>query len=234
VLTQRLLGELTYELALLGFGDHLGSVSGTPNMNTGYMGNPYRTVSLGGSPAREKVPFQRIRQAAAASLHWILPTGWRLVPYLAFRPSYRFYWDDWGLLSHAAEVRGFLPIGPVELRLTGRYYTQNQASFANEIEGKPQYLNNQGKVCSSCALAASRSTFFYTSDPKLYQFDAFFVEARLLIKLAGLARFRRLPLHQWLAGGVIELSYGHYFNSRIASAAFGDADLAGLSLGFPL
>jgi hypothetical protein len=232
-LTRHLLGNVEYDLTILGFGSEIGKITGEPNVNTGYQANPYRGVNVGGSPSRELVPFQRIRQSVAGSLNWIIPTENRITPFVSFRPSYRFYWDDWGILSHTPELRVYLPVGPVEFRLTGRYYLQNAATFTSEVDGKPMYLGSQGKPCTTCLSSASRG-LFYTSDPKLYAFDAFFLEGRVAFRLTGLGRFTRLPLHAWLAGGVIELSYGHYFNTKVPQASFGDADLAGLSFIFPL
>jgi hypothetical protein len=233
VLSQRLFGVLEYDLAVVGFGDKLGHISGTPTQDTGYQGNPYRLVNLGGSATRELVPSQRIRQSVQLSLHWMIPTGNRITPFLAFRPSYRFYWDDWGMLAHTPELRFYLPIGPVELRVTGRYYTQNDVSFGSLVEGNANYTNGQGRPCNTCISDGSRG-LFYTSDPKLYAFDSFLVEGRLVISLRGLGQYQKLPLHNWLAGGLIELMYGHYFDTKLAYRSFGEADLAGLSLIFPL
>jgi hypothetical protein len=232
-LSQTLLGTLEYDLSVIGFGDKIGHISGTPTASTGYQGNPYRLVNLGGSATRETVPFQRIRQTVQLTLRWLIPTGNSITPYLVFRPSYRLYWDDWGLLSHTPELRMYVPIGPVELRVTGRYYTQNEVSFGSLIEGNASYTNGQGKPCNTCISDGSRG-LFYTSDPKLYAFDSFLVEGRLAISLRGLGQYRKLPLHNWLAGGIIELSYGHYFDTKFAYRSFGDADIAGLSFIFPL
>src|SRR5205807_6458581 len=110
-------------------GSSQGAIRGDPTIETGYQANPYRSVLLGGAPNRELEPLQRIRQTLAASLHFILPTGVKWIPYLALRPSYRFYWDDWGVLAHSPELRTYVPFGPFELRVTGRYYTQSAASF---------------------------------------------------------------------------------------------------------
>ena len=239
ILSQQLLAVLEYDLFVIGFGDQLGHLTGSPNEHSGYQANPYRSVNVGGSPVREQVPFQRIRQAVALTLHWYIPTGNSLSPYLLFRPSYRFYWDDWGMLSHTPELRMYVPVGPVEFRVTGRYYTQNAASFTSLVEGAPSYANGAGRPCGTCIDEASReikgaTQLFFTSDPKLYAFDSFFVEGRIALSLRALARLRKLPLHQWLAGGIIELSYGHYFDSKVARAAYGDADVAGLTFTFPL
>jgi hypothetical protein len=233
VLSQRMLGIVEYDLSVIGFGDQIGHLTGTPNMNTGYQANPYRTVSLGGAQANDTVPWQRIRHTVQATLHGIIPTGNRITPYIVLRPSYRFYWDDWGLVAHTAELRGYLPVGPVELRLSGRYYNQNAATFANVVAGTPNYPSGMGKPCTSC-FSSSSTGLYYTSDPKLNAFYSFYLDARLVISLRGLGQFRRLPLHDWLAGGIVELSYGHWFNNKVAQQAYGDADLAGLAFTFPL
>jgi hypothetical protein len=226
--------NLSYDLDVLGFGSQKGSLSGEPNAQTGFLANPYRTVNLGGSPTREQVPFQRVRQAATAGLFVMFPTGARLVPYLVFKPSYRFYWDDWGLFAHTIELRTHLPIGPIELRFTGRYYTQSAATFWNEVDGRPTYADNQGKPCNTCLSSSARGRGFYTSDPKLAAADDFFFEVRLLLKLRALRREVGRGLGAWLSDGLIELSYGHLFNDRYFHLAYGDAEVAGLSFTFPL
>ena len=224
IITPKLVGVLSYEIGVLGFG----------NRENGWLANPYRTVNLGGAPARELVPYQRIRQSVSASTHYIIPLPFRRMPYLAFRPSYRFYWDDWGVLSHTPELRTYIPVGPVEFRVTGRYYWQTQAVFWSDNGSVPFYPGGIGLRCTTCFLTQSRNNLFYTSDPKLSRFAAEFLELRVLIKLAGLRAWKGLPGSAWLSDGFLELSYGHYFNGGYAHTAFGDADVAGLTLSFPL
>jgi hypothetical protein len=224
IITPTLVGSLSYEIGILGFG----------NRENGWLANPYRTVNLGGAPARELVPYQRIRQSVAPALHYIIPLPFRRLPYLAFRGSYRFYWDDWGITSHTPELRTYIPVGPVEFRVTGRYYWQTQAVFWSDNGEAPFYANGVGLRCTTCVLTQSRNSLFYTSDPKLSRFAAEFLELRLLVKLAGLRGWKGLPAAKWLADGFIELSYGHYFNGGYAHTAFGDAEVAGLTLSFPL
>ena len=238
VLSKTALLLLEYDLSVVGFGSAKGKLTGSPNAETGFQANAYRTVNLGGSPSREEVPFQRVKQSFVATFHLIFPTGERVVPYIAFRPSYRYYGDDWGVRAHSIELRTFLPIGPVEFRLTGRYYTQAQASFYSDEGGKPAYSGNaaRGLACGTCTADSSRAAdrLFFTGDPKLSSFSSAFVELRLLLKLEPLLQHTKHPLPRWLAEGRIELSYGHYFNDRYAETTFGGADLAGLSLAFPL
>jgi hypothetical protein len=223
LLSPTMVGVLSYEIGVLGFG--------TPQ--NGWNANPYRTVNLGGAPSRELVPYQRIRESIAGALHWIVPTGIRLMPYLAFRPSYRFYWDDWGVQSHTPELRTFVPVGPVEFRVTGRYYAQGKASFWNDVFGVPSYPSGTGLHCPTCFTAAMRNGSWYTSDPKLGAFSSSYFELRVLIKLKGISAIK-IPGALWLSSGIVELSYGHYFNGGYAHTAFGDAEVGGLTLSWPL
>jgi hypothetical protein len=225
-ITRHLQLTASYEVGVLGFG----------SADNGWQANVYRTVNLGGAPARESVPYQRIRQAAALALYWHISVPSRYMPYIVFRPSYRFYWDDWGLMSHTPELRMYVPMGPFEWRVTGRYYSQNQVSFWSDDGVRPAYLGNasQGLHCSSCFSAASRSALWYTADPKLGRFTSEFFELRFLAKLRGIHAWKWLPGHDWLAEGLIELSYGHYVNGGFAHTAFGDAEVAGLTLEWPL
>jgi hypothetical protein len=234
ILTPTLLFNLSYELGVIGFGSEKGSLTGSPNRFTGFQSNPYRMVSLGGQQVREVTPFQRIRQAAALAMHWAIPTGGRIVPFIGFRPAFRFYWDDWSVMSFTPELRTYVPIGPVEVRVTGRYYQQTEASFWSDVAGQPSYPDGHGRPCRACVADSSKGTLFYTGDPKLSPFSSMYLELRLLVRLSGIARARKLPLAKWLGAGTVDLSYGHYFNDRYAHAAFGDADVAALSFAFPL
>jgi hypothetical protein len=214
-----------YEVGVVGFG----------TAQNGWQANPYRTVSLGGAPSRELVPYQRIRQAVTATLYWTLPVPSRVMPHLSFRGAYRIYWDDWGLLSHTPELRLYVPIGPIEWRVTGRWYTQNHVSFWSDNGVTPAYPQGvRGLHCSTCVRADSRAGLWYTSDPKLGNMTSEFLELRLLVRLRGLRDVRWLPGAPWLAAGVVELSYGHYFNGGFAHTAYGDAEVAGLELEWPL
>lgn len=214
-----------YEIGVIGFG----------NAQNGWQANPYRTVSLGGAPARELVPYQRIRQAANAAVYWTMPVPSRLVPFFAVRGAYRIYWDDWGLLSHTPELRLYLPIGPIEWRVTGRWYTQNHVSFWSDDGVTPAYPQGvQGLHCTTCLRKSSRDGLWYTSDPKLGDMTAELLELRLLVRLRGMRSWRWLPGAAWLSAGLVELSYGHYFNGGFAHTAYGDAEVAGLQLEWPL
>jgi hypothetical protein len=78
-----------------------------------------------------------------------------------------------------------------------------------------------------------RSGLYFTSDPKLSAFSAEFLELRLLFHLDGLHRLR-IPGALWLSSGIFEISYGHYFNGGYAHRAFGDSEVAGMTMSWPL
>src|SRR5262249_35255147 len=238
VLSRTALLLLEYDLNVLGFGSEKGKVTGSPNANTGFQANAYRAVNLGGSPSRESVPFQRVRQSFNVAFHLIFPTQGRVMPWIAVRPAYRYYLDDWNVKAHSVELRTFVPIGPTELRLTGRYYTQTQASFYSDVGGKPSYMGDasRGLPCGSCYADASHGPdqLFFTADPTLTRCSSGFIELRLLVSLEPILKRSTRPIPRFLAGGRVELSYGHYFNDRYAETTFGGAEVAALSLAFPL
>ena len=88
-----------------------------------------------------------------------IPFGGRLNYYLndiiVLRSYYRFYWDDWGILSHTASLEVPLKVSnSFTLYPTYRYYSQTAADYFYEKEG-------------------ALSTFeFYTSDFDLSDYDA--------------------------------------------------------------
>jgi hypothetical protein len=238
VLSRTMLGMIEYDATVSGFGSAKGGVTGSPDATTGFQSNAYRAVNLGGAPARESVPFQRVRQSFSAALHILFPTHGVLVPYVAIRPSYRYYFDDWSVHASTVELRTFLPVGPVEFRVTGRYYTQTAASFYDDDGGVPNYTGSaaHGLPCTHCDAGVSHgaNALFYTADPKLSAFSSMFIELRLAIRLEPIVRLSARPIPRWLALGRVEVSYGHYFNDRYAYTTFGGADVAGLTLAFPL
>lgn len=239
VLAKVALLSVEYDVSVLGFGSSKGKVTGAPDAQTGFQSNAYRSVLLGGSPARDTLPFQRVRQSFTGAVYLTLPVDSHLVPYLVFRPSYRYYFDDWDVKAHTVELRTHLPIGPTELRLTGRYYSQGHAIFYAEsaVTGAPDYTGAaaMGLPCTTCYAESSHGTNrYFTADPKLSSFSSTFVELRLLVKLSPLQKWSTRRLPRWLSEGRVEVSYGHYFNERAPERTFGGADLAGLSFAFPL
>jgi hypothetical protein len=237
VLHKYALGVLEYDLAVQGFGSKKGSVTGAADASTGYQGNAYRQVNVGGSPEREVVPFQRVREAVSAAVNVYLPTGSRVMPYIVLRPSYRWYWDDWGVKASTVELRTYVPVGPTELHVNGRYYTQTKASFASVVNDVPTYELGaaRGLPCTTCYAGFSHADhLFYTSDPKLTAFDTVYLELGVSLKLDVIFGHLSHPIPRWLRAGLVSVTYGHYFNDRDPHLVYGDADLATLSLLFPL
>lgn len=222
ILSKSFLLNGSYELLVSGFGSR----------TNGFQSNAYRPANVGGSPLREQTPFQRIRHAVAASAHWTLPVGGRLVPWIAFRPSLRLYTDDWGVFAVTPELRAFLPIGPVEFRVTGRYHNQSEASFFRSELGVPFYT--QGVGCPTCTKDSVKNGIYFTADPKLSRFNTMFLELRVLVKMTFFRYLPRFPMSKILADSFFEISYGHYFSSGLQRTTFGDAEVAGLTFTFPL
>jgi hypothetical protein len=224
VLSKTALVTLGYELNVLGVGlskEH-------PEQN-GYQGNPYRPVSVQNSPVRESVPFERYRQSFTVGLHLIFPIRSTFTPFLAFRPSYRYYTDDWGVSSHTPELRLIVPTGPVEWRIGGRLYTQTAASFWNDRGDDVPFYPNGGKACSTCWGGSTKGQTYYTSDPKLSEFNTYYVDVRLFFRLGFLHKLGR-----FISNGTVELMYGRLFTERAVYRTFGDASVGGLEFRFPL
>lgn len=182
----------------------------------GYLASVYRAVSPYGN---EKVPDNRVRQALSARGAKYFPgsrTGLQL--------QYRYYWDlrwdssdplltvralagddgnnPWQVRSHTVEGRVFQGVwGELELRLTGRYYSQGPANFWCDEAATPGcYAGRQ----------------LYTADPKLEPVSTGFVELKAYWEAT---RWRGLAFLGWFSEGTFELSYGMFFqNTAFANA----------------
>jgi hypothetical protein len=96
---------------------------------SGYLTDPYKMVSLFGSAdtttgqLSEKRPSDRDRKDVMGSSVYHFTED---VVYA----SYRYYWDDWGLRSHTADLKYRHELGHGHyLQPHFRYYTQTQADF---------------------------------------------------------------------------------------------------------
>ncbi len=113
----------------------------------GYQAGPYRFVAVGGAGSGlcagsapfclpETVPGRRIRSAAIGSIRRALGD------HVSFGASYRFYFDDWGVLSHTVSPDlVWLVSEHGTLSLSYRYYTQDKADFY-----RPRYLGGLADV----------------------------------------------------------------------------------------
>jgi len=105
-------------------------VTASRAVETGFLTEPYKVVSVmdpaTGFPIgqfTEKRPTRRVRQDVLTSSVYHLP---RDILYL----SHRYYWDDWGVRSHAIDVRYRYEL-PQEsfVQPHVRFYTQTAADF---------------------------------------------------------------------------------------------------------
>jgi hypothetical protein len=133
-LSQRLTGDLDATVASVSASQLLSpqsiiSLSYDFMYLRGFLENPYRTVVAGGVVEPERVPDERYRHAIASTLKYYLdPTNTALIG------AYRFYTDDWGILSNAPEVRIIQELGDsTELHLLYRYYRQRAADFYEDV-----------------------------------------------------------------------------------------------------
>ncbi len=109
---------------------------------TGYQSNPYRFVPIYGADGGgvlysldEKTPDERLRGAALIRLRQAFGHRHRFFVHA----DYRFYGDDWRVMSHTASARGIVPLldGRLTLSAEVRGYLQNAAWFYRE-----QYVDN--------------------------------------------------------------------------------------------
>ena len=100
----------------------------------GFQSSPYRYLRSFGAVfgVLERHPSKRYRHALTTS-------GLRyLAQDVALEASYRFYGDDWGILSHTATVGIRIELADmVDLRGRGRFYHQRAASFWRELYDTP-------------------------------------------------------------------------------------------------
>lgn len=101
--------------------------------NDGYQASPYRFVRVESSDlgqilfkVPESEPNQRFRHAAVVALNRYLFND------SALGVDYRFYSDNWGIISHTIQARWFIAIKDITLRLRERFYYQQGANFYKE------------------------------------------------------------------------------------------------------
>jgi hypothetical protein len=182
----------------------------------GFQSSPYRTVSSHGG-MMENVPRKRWRNVAAVRAAKYFPAAG-----LGLQLHYRYYWDfsgdagdatnPWNVRSHTVEGRIYQSLGrDLELRLTGRYYSQGSAGF----------------WCDAASAAGCDATSrYFTSDPKLGSVTTKLLELKIYWDAAI---WRDLPFFGWFAAGTFELSYGHFWQDT----TFADAHVAQAGYTFP-
>jgi hypothetical protein len=101
--------------------------------NNGYQASPYRFVRVEKDDfshilfkVPESEPAERFRYAAVAALNRYLFND------SAIGADYRFYADNWGVISHTVQARWFIVFKDITLRVRERFYYQQAASFYKE------------------------------------------------------------------------------------------------------
>lgn len=149
---------------------------------TGYLASPYRWVAIGGDGicnttapfcVPENVPDARLRNSVFARGRRALGSTW------SAGIEYRFYFDDWGVRSHA--------IGPdVAWRITEqgvlslryRYYTQGEATFY-----RPRYFDLMSS--SGYATRDRKLSTFFSNEVGASFLQRFPLEGRDVVIVAG-------------------------------------------------
>jgi len=153
----------------------------------GFLSDPYRKVErVAGTTTQllsENHPGERWRQAAWAELSRYLKTVDASVVV-----NYRYYWDDWGVKSHTAQIK------------TNKYITKNWI-FSPEYR---YYIQNDADF-------GGYPGDFFTGDYKLKSFDSQNIGAGLTWYLRGVAA--NTPTLDFLEGASIAVLYFRYWNS---------------------
>jgi hypothetical protein len=93
---------------------------------SGFLSDPYKLVAFADQNAPDHRPDSRDQFAVLARFrrHYESVTG-------TLHLDYRFYYDDWGILSHTAELAWYQSLfgGVLQIIPSVRYYTQSQADF---------------------------------------------------------------------------------------------------------
>lgn len=127
VLSRSLIAQLTYFLASF----------------TGFQSSPYRLARVAsGVSMPENVPEDRLRQAVVGALNFAATTE----HFLSF--AYRFYGDDWGLMSHTVDLSWSWEVLPrFVVQLRDRIYLQGATDFYQYVYDQPRtYMTNDREL----------------------------------------------------------------------------------------
>ena len=174
-----------------------GSIELDMAYQNGYLGLPFHRVFFNtGKDTIESLPSQRLK----------LPIGFRLNYFVGdrfiFRSYYRFYIDNWGIMSNTFDLEVPVKITPFfSISPFYRFYMQTAAYY---FAPYAQHTENEQYFTSNYALAAFTSNFFGAG-----------------IRLAPPGGALINSLH------TLELRYGHYTQTTNLNS-----DIISLSLGF--
>jgi uncharacterized protein DUF3570 len=167
----------------------LASLAYTFSYAHGYQGSPYRFVTtMDGVAAPESPPEERNRHAVTARLlHMIGSVD-------VVDAQYRFYIDDWGILSNTVELAYTHGLSDAwTLRLRARGYRQQGAAFYQETYATPMRFMTIDRELSTFSDALGGIKLAYTgeswdleakTDVIVYRFDDY---ARLRGRVASVS-----------------------------------------------
>lgn len=160
---------------------------------TGLLSTPFHRVYFAGEslPRLETLPANRTK----------IPVGLRLNYYVAdfllIRSYYRFYWDDWGVTAHTANIElpiklnRFFSVYPFY-----RYHTQTAADYFQPFEGH------------------SADATFYTADYDLAALSSHQYGAGIRFSpVEGITRIKRPFKKGTFLLRSVDLRYAHYTRS---------------------
>jgi hypothetical protein len=156
-----------------------GSISMDLVYQSGYLGLPFHRVYLNtGKDTIENLPSQRFKLPIGLRLNYFL--GDRIV----LRSYYRFYVDNWGMVSHTASLEVPIKITPFfSISPFYRYYVQTGVNYFAPYE---KHTTSDQYYTSNYALASFSSQFFGTG-----------------LRIAP-------PNGVWGKLNTLEIRYGHY------------------------
>lgn len=161
----------------------------------GFLSDPYRQVTiidnLGGSVTTDELhPSRRTRQAVSGKLTQVIPKikG-------AFIGGYRYYFDNWSVKSHTADLKfNKYVMSDLILSVNYRYYIQGAAYFTKNKYAGDEYL----------------TTGYRTADYKLKAFSSNNFGISLEYLLRGISALN--PDLDFLQNSSVEVNYFKYFN----------------------
>lgn len=167
-------------------------------VNAGFQANPYRMVSVEGTPVPEVHPDFRLRHTLHGRLAYHIDASGTSLHALL-----RGYADSWDIAAITPEARVYQEIGEHALvRLRYRYYTQTDAEFysAQYMAGAP----------------------YPTADPKMAAFESHLFGVQLVFDLG----FLRGSGLEFAEEGKIDVSFEQVLStSRFGDGVIGQAGL---------
>lgn len=174
----------------------------------GFLSDPYRQVKVTDDNGvfvvtNELHPASRTRQAVAGKLSQMIPTI-----KASLIGSYRYYFDNWKVKSHTAEVKlNKYIVSDLIFGVSYRYYTQSSACFIKDKYVGQQYLGESLR----------------TADYKLKAFGSNNVGFSLEWLMRSLGKMN--PDLDFLQNSSVEIMYFRYFNDLDFSANILQASL---------